>query len=150
MTPPALQHRMASRLEELGALAQAVTAWCAQQGLPDTEAARLNLMLDELITNTVLHGYGGRADGWVALRLRREGDVVHLDLSDGAPHFDPTRARPRIHTAEDDEVATRPMGGLGVDFVRRLVMRWQHEALPGGNRLQLWRRIGAAPPGSRR
>lgn len=141
---------MASRLQELGALARAVTAWCAQQGLPDTEAARLNLMLDELITNTVLHGYGGRPDGWVELRLQREGDVVHIELSDGAPVFDPTAQRPRMHSADDDDVHTRPMGGLGVDFVRRLVMRWQHQALPQGNRLQLWRRIGAAPPSPRR
>lgn len=142
---------MASRLDELAALAQAVSAWCAGQGLPDTEAARLNLMLDELITNTVMHGYQGRGDGWVELRLRRDGDRLHLDLSDGAPAFDPTARRPRVHTPDDDEVETRPMGGLGVDFVRRLVQRWQHQALPGGgNRLLMWRRIGDAPPGSKR
>jgi anti-sigma regulatory factor (Ser/Thr protein kinase) len=150
MAPPVLHHRMASRLDELGPLARAVCAWCARQGLADAEAARLNLMLDELITNTVLHGYGGRADGWLELRLQREGEVVHLDLSDGAPHFDPTRQPPRVAGADDDEVATRPMGGLGLDFVRRLVLHWQYQALPGGNRQQLWRRIGAAPPGSRR
>lgn len=141
---------MASRLDELAGLARAVSAWCVQQGLPDTEAARLNLMLDELVTNTVQHGYAGRADGWVALRLGREGEVVHLDLSDGAPHFDPTAQPSSVQSAVDDEIETRPMGGLGVDFVRRLVLRWQHQALPAGNRLQLWRRIGSVPQGSRR
>lgn len=142
MTEPVFQHEMSSRLDELAGLARAVSAWCAGQGLPDNEAARLNLMLDELITNTVLHGYAGRADGWVKVRMKRGGDVVHLELSDGAPHFDPTARAPRQATAEDDDVATRPMGGLGVDFVRRLVLRWRHEARPWGNRLLLWRKLG--------
>lgn len=146
MNAPELLHRMASRLDELGPLARAVSTWCAAQGLPDTEAARLNLMLDELITNTVVHGYQGRADGWVELRLRRDGERLHLQLSDGAPLFDPTARRPRAPMPEDDEIATRPMGGLGVDFVRRLVQQWRHEALPGGgNRLQMWRRAGTGP-----
>ena len=148
MTPPELQHRLTSRLSELDALARAVSAWCAQVGLPDGEAARLNLMLDELVTNTVLHGYAGRADGWIELRLRREGDIVHLELSDGAPHFDPT-AQPAVPTAENlDELVTRRPGGLGVQLVRRLVLRWQHDAQPQGNRLRLWRRVGAEPAGT--
>jgi hypothetical protein len=32
-----------------------------------------------------------------------------------------------------------------VDFVRRRVLRWRHDALPGGNRLRIWRRVGAQP-----
>lgn len=148
MNSSVLQHRLASRLDELGPLAQAVAAWCAQQGLADTEAGRLNLLLDELITNTVLHGYRGRPDGWIMLRLQRDTDLLHVDLRDGAPHFDPTRLQPPTHR-DGDDLAARPAGGLGVDFVRRLVLRWQHEALPEGNRVQLWRRIGAAPRGAR-
>jgi anti-sigma regulatory factor (Ser/Thr protein kinase) len=149
MSEPHLKHRLASRLEDLVGLARAVSAWCASQGLPDAEAARLCLMLDELVTNTVLHGYAGREDGWVELRLRRQGDVLHVVLSDGAAHFDPTARAPRAATPHDDDVGTRPMGGLGIDFVRRLVQRWEYQALPGGNRLQLWRRIGSTPSGWR-
>ena len=145
-----LKLRIASRLDALPALVRAVSDWCAGQQLPDAEASRLALMVDELVTNTVLHGYGGRDDGWVELRLRRQGDVLHLVLSDGAAHFDPTRRPPRVPQAVDDDVDTRPMGGLGIDFVRRLVQRWQHDALPQGNRLQLWRRIGQEPRPARR
>lgn len=145
MPLPQLHHRMASRLDDLAALARAVSAWCTQVGLPDAEAARLNLMVDELVTNTVLHGYRGRDDGWIELRLGLEDDIVHMQLSDGAPHFDPT-ARLPVRPAEDlDELVTRPLGGLGVDFVRRLVLRWRHDALPDGNRLRIWRRVGAQP-----
>ena len=145
MTPPELQHRMTSRLAELATLAQAVSAWCAEVGLPEGEAARLNLMVDELATNTVLHGYAGHADGWIELHLRREGDIVHLELSDGAPHFDPT-AHQAVPPAEDlDALVKRRLGGLGVGLVRRLALRWQHEALPQGNRLRIWRRVGAEP-----
>jgi len=145
MTLPELHHRIASRLDELAALAQAVSAWCAQVALSEDEAARLSLVIDELATNTVLHGYAGRADGWIELHLRREGDIVHLQLSDGAPHFDPT-AHPTVSPAGslDDLVRRRP-GGLGVQLVRRLVQGWQYDALPQGNRLRLWRRVGAEP-----
>lgn len=144
--PAPLLHRLSSRLDDLAALARAVDAWCRAAGVPGAEAQRLTLMIDELVTNTVLHGYRGREDGWIEVRLARAGDVVHVVLSDGAPHFDPTARRP-VKPAEDlDELVTRPLGGLGVDFVRRLVQRWQHQALPGGgNRLQLWRRIDSRP-----
>lgn len=148
MEEPVLQHQMTSRLEDLGPLARAVGQWCRQQRLPDAEASRLQLMLDELVTNTVVHGYRGREDGWIRIELRREGAWVHMTLSDAAPVFDPTTRPPRVHSADDDDVHTRPIGGLGVDFVRRLAQRWRHQALPGGgNRLQIWRRIGDTPPG---
>jgi anti-sigma regulatory factor (Ser/Thr protein kinase) len=145
MTPPELHHRMNSRLDELGALARAMAAWCALQSLPADEVARLNLMVDELVTNTVLHGYGGRPEGWIELRLRREGDIVHLQLSDGAAHFDPTRHHPVTPAENLDELVQRRPGGLGLGLVRRLALRWQHTALPQGNQLSIWRQVGAPP-----
>lgn len=146
---PALVCRVASRLDALPALADALAQWCAGQRLPDAEALRLTLIVEELLTNTVQHGYRDRDDGWMALRLERaaagEGEVVHLVLSDGAPHFDPTARAPLVGALPGAALDGLAPGGLGIEFVRRLVLRWQHHALDAGNRLELWRRVGAAP-----
>jgi serine/threonine-protein kinase RsbW len=138
---------MASTLEGMVPLLARVRQWCAQQALPELESQRIELVLEELVSNTVSHGYGGRADGWVEVHLERAGDEWWMTLSDGAPVFDPTRGR-EISAAATAALAAsvedQAIGGLGLAMVRQWVDAWEHTPLASGNRLRLRRRIAPA------
>ncbi len=144
---PPLTCTLASRLDAIEPLAEQVAQWCAAAGVPAREAQRLNLMLDELVTNAVEHGYAGRDDGWIELHLSRDGgaDTLRLTLEDGAPPFDPTTAAPADHL-DDPDIGQRPIGGLGMQLVRRLAAEWHYEHTPRGNCQRIVRHFGEPPP----
>ena len=98
--------------------------------------------LDEVLANVVRHGLEGRgASAQVELELRLEpGDPPRCELrvEDDGPAFDPLAA-----AAPDTSfgVDARPLGGLGVELVKRLMDEVQYERRDGRNRLRLARRL---------
>jgi len=117
MAPPAFHAQLSSRIADLPPLLQALQEWMGGIGVPAPAARDVNLMLDELITNIVLHGYEGRTDGWLEVEAEARGASLLLTLRDRAPAFDP-RAAPWPDATSPLE--QRPIGGLGLMFVRRL------------------------------
>ncbi len=120
MKPPIFAAQMSSRIAEFSPMATALGEWLAAVGVPAAAARDIRLMLDELFTNIVFHGYGGGADGWVEVRAEVKGAAVEVVLRDWAAPFDPTRAPPPDRSTSLDQ---RRIGGLGLYFVQRLADR---------------------------
>jgi len=123
-------------LSELAALAAFVDRFAAAESLPAEVAFQLNLVLEELVTNTVSHGHAG---GSIHVRLERNGDVVEADLVDRGVAFDP---RTLPEPALDAPLAERPVGGLGVFLVRHFVDELDYRREEGCNHLRLRKRVG--------
>lgn len=106
---------------ERDGVAQAATAFAefaAAQGLPDGVRRSMNVVLDELLANALSHGLAGRGDGTVSLDVALHPDRLVVTLSDDGAPFDPFgRAAPDTTLS----VAERPVGGLGIHLVRKLV-----------------------------
>ena len=77
----------------------------------------VNLILDELITNVIEHGYHGQPTGRIEVEAMVSEDSVVVRLTDHAPAFDPLQ-RPLPDTSAD--IDRRHIGGLGILFARRL------------------------------
>jgi len=129
-------------LSELAPLAAFVERFAAAEGLPADVVFQLNLVLEELVTNSVSHGRAGAGGATIRLRLERTGDVVEADLVDDGVAFDPnTVAPPDL----DVPLAERPVGGLGVFLVRHFVDELDYRREGGRNHLRLRKRVA---PGS--
>lgn len=70
------------------------------------------LLLSEIVTNSVRHA-GLDATDAIEVRIRGSRSMLHVDVIDPGPGFEPERARPR----EDD-------GGWGVWLLDHLATRW--------------------------
>jgi anti-sigma regulatory factor (Ser/Thr protein kinase) len=99
----------------------------------------LELVLEELMMNIVMHAWPDPAGRRIALAARRDGDAVELRLEDDGTPFDPVSAAERPRAATLDEA--RP-GGLGLPLLRRRVRAMHYERRDGLNRLTL--RVGGA------
>ena len=86
------------------------------------------LAVDELATNSAMHGYKG-GPGTVEVVVRRSGADLIVILRDRAPTFDPTTVPPPDLTLPLEE---RPIGGVGLHLVRHMVDELRHRARPGG------------------
>ena len=110
-----LDYQVPTRLEEIEKLADAVN-----KALPDHDLAfSANLCLEELITNTIVHGLKGAADRFIHVRMSISDEWLEILLKDDAPRFDPFMQAPRPNL--DLDINERPIGGLGVHLVKRLM-----------------------------
>ena len=73
-------------------------------------------MIDELLTNTTSYGYDDNRQHRIDLVLRLERDMPAVEITDDGRPFDPSQM-PDTDTWAN--LQSRPIGGLGVFFVRR-------------------------------
>lgn len=114
---PAFRQTLRSRLEEIESASDALGAWLEAAGVPPRVQANIALMLDELVTNIITHGYAGQPTGEIHLEATHTPGAVQVTLTDHAVAFDP------LQVAEPDtslDIEEREIGGLGVFFVRRM------------------------------
>jgi len=115
--------------------------WAAE-GISRAVTWPVEVSLDEVLANVVRHGLEGRGESaQVELELRLEpGDPPRCELrvEDDGPEFDPLGAPAPDTSLEVDE---RPIGGLGIELVKRLMDEVHYERRDGRNRLRLARRL---------
>src|SRR6185369_16325360 len=99
---------MASRLEEIAPLTERFSEWAVGVGVPQKAIAGVMLMLDELISNIVMHGYRDAA-GPVEVSGELQGDRLVIVLKDRAHAFNPLDV-PQADTSLSIE--DRDIGGL--------------------------------------
>lgn len=110
------QRLCGSRLEEFDGLVRALSDWAAGSGVPPQAMRDVVLILDELFSNIVIHGFRRDPAGHILVRAQCDDGRVDVTLTDEAPAFNPTLVpEPDTQLSIDD----RPMGGLGLLFVRR-------------------------------
>lgn len=124
---------LAARLSHLNRLRRFVEEFCNETGVSDSLAKRLNLIIEELFTNIVKHGFGRDCDAPVWVSLTHFGDTVGIVVEDTAPAFNPF-ARP---VAEDSPAQTRRVGGLGIKLTRAMSVSAEYAYLYGRNHLSM-------------
>jgi len=137
--PETLDVRLANRLEEIPRLAREIEAFAERHGLPAPPVHHLNLALDEMITNIVSYGYGDDAEHVIELLLVLEDGALRAELADDASPFDPLKdSRPPVLDLPPEK---RPIGGLGLHFVKTLMDDVRYRRDGRFNRLTLVKRL---------
>lgn len=124
-----------ARMGELRSLRRFLEAFFARAGLAHDDCLRVNLVLEELFTNTVKHGYREECDAPVWVRLRTAPGRLQVTYEDSAPPFNPYVGLPDF--APEATLRSRRIGGLGVLLTRRLAKSRDYAYLYGRNRIRL-------------
>lgn len=113
--------------------------WARDAGLPETLMLRLVLLIEELFTNTIKHGYRTESNRPVHITLRHHDGLAELDYRDLAPPFDP------VHTLQNRAQAPAPtrIGGMGLRLIQALGRNASYTHEDGWNIVRL--RISADP-----
>jgi serine/threonine-protein kinase RsbW len=129
-------------IEELGVMIPAIVDRLARStGMTHSQAYRMRLAAEELTTNVVTHGYGGRPDT-IDIDAGFDDVWVWVRIEDYAPEFDPTAYDVGSRLAEDPSLA--PLGGFGLFLALSSVDHLEHTYAEGRNRnlLKIRRRGG--------
>ena len=129
-------------MQALPDLLDSVVTACVAAGLSHNSHLRAQLAIEELFTNSVLHGYGGgQAQPSAApvtmpvwLMARCIPGELRLTYQDGAPPFNPLSQAKRCCASP---LEARPVGGLGVTLIEGLDYAVHYEYKEGRNTLHL-------------
>ncbi len=124
-----------ARMVQLRALRRFLEGFFARAGLAHDDCLRVNLVLEELFTNTVKHGYKGESDAPIWIGLRVTHGRLQVTYEDSAPPFNPYVGLPDF--APESTLRSRRLGGLGVLLTRKLAQSRDYAYLYGRNRIRL-------------
>lgn len=112
--------------------------------LPESKSFDMQVCLEELMSNIVLHGQSGTFSVSpstappiplsISLTVDTHGDAVVMIVEDNGRPFDITQAPPKVIDQPLDEIA---LGGLGVGLVKSFATDLQYQRTEMGNRVTL-------------
>ncbi len=123
-------------MSDVPGMLEFVEAACADAGISPGLCFDLTLAVEEATSNVIAHGYKGRG-GPLAVRIEVSGDDVTIGVRDRAKPFKPGKIDPPDLETPLEE---RPVGGLGLLLMHRLMDEVHYETLPDGNLLTMVKR----------
>ena len=108
----------------------AFTEFAETHAVPSEVRRPVQVALDELLANEISHGLAGRGGGSVTIEVSLEEERMAVTLTSDGPAFDPFR-----QDAPDTSlpVEERPIGGLGLHLVQKLMDEVRYERRDGKN-----------------
>jgi len=128
--PESLDLEMPNELGALEPLIERVVALLERCGADASAVFAANLALEELITNIIKYGYDDAERHVIRVRAEIDFGRFLLRISDDGHPFNPFD-QPTPDTSLPIE--ERPIGGLGIHFVRNLLDEYRHEWRDGRN-----------------
>jgi serine/threonine-protein kinase RsbW len=124
-------------------VAEFIADVCRAGGVPRDACLRATLLVEELFTNTIVHGHGADTEAPVYLNFEIGPGSIALTYEDTAPPHDPfAEVRVPDGTAGMEE---RPVGGLGLLLVAAMAERAHYAHAGGRNRISLVIPISSRP-----
>lgn len=119
---------------------QAIERHLAPLELSARDQYRLDLVLEEILMNAVMHAFGDSPQGHVVeVSVEAGADRIVLGFEDDGVAFDPTRAPARAPATALDSAEP---GGLGVPMLRRFADDLAYRREGGRNHLTVTLRRG--------
>ncbi|MFZ6027872.1 MAG: SpoIIE family protein phosphatase [Chloroflexota bacterium] len=107
-----------ARYANLAAISEFAAAAAKTAGLDEAAIYSIQMAVDEACSNIIEHAYGGEDRGEIGCTCIDSESNFTIVLSDHGQAFDPNRiALPDIQASIED----RPIGGLGLFFIRQLM-----------------------------
>jgi len=134
---PGDQRDFPARMAMLAETAAFVESFCERHGVSRDDALRITLIVEELFTNTIAHGFSGDSDTLIGIGLTRGGAHVEVSYEDRAPAHDPTEQLRSSPASLGAPLEERPIGGLGMHLIGQLSTSARYAYEGGVNRLWL-------------
>ena len=117
----------------LAAARAAIRAWLSARDVDERAFYGVELVLEELVGNTIRYGYEG-ANGEIGIHVSVDPSTILVSITDDARPFDPT-------VCPDPDpprsIAEARVGGLGIAMVRGVARAMRYRREEGRNRLEV-------------
>lgn len=94
----------------------------------------LCLALEEAVSNVIMYAYPGQSGCEIKLEVTSDAQMLMFVLTDSGMAFDPTQVPDANVNLSVEE---RPIGGLGIFLIRKIMDEVSYQRINGQNRLEL-------------
>ncbi|PWH17837.1 MAG: hypothetical protein DDG60_01205 [Anaerolineae bacterium] len=131
-----------AQFENLDLIRDFVGEIARQAKMDEREIYNVQLAVDEACSNIIEYAYEGIPDGQIEITVLATREALTILIRDQGKPFNPDEiAEPDVEAALED----RPIGGLGLFFMRKLMDEVRFVHTPGqGNLLTMVKRLGGA------
>ena len=141
--PDSARLTIQSRIPEIRRAADFLDGFLARHPVPASIAGELHVILDEVLSNVIRHGYDDAGAHEIGFTLTSSPGTVTLEVDDDGKAFDPTitaKPAPRRGASLDDI----DPGGLGLVFLKAFADDIAYRRDGMRNRLTITRRVPAS------
>ncbi|NOU48219.1 MAG: ATP-binding protein [Bacteroidales bacterium] len=127
-----------NQLAEIAVIADTLESLSDEWNIPMNITLSLNLVLEELVSNTILYGYDDTDEHKIEIHLSFIDEIVSIQIEDDGREFNP------LLVAEVDvdlPIEERKIGGLGIHLVRKIMDEIVYERIDNKNILRLTKNI---------
>jgi serine phosphatase RsbU (regulator of sigma subunit)/anti-sigma regulatory factor (Ser/Thr protein kinase) len=103
-------------------------------GIVPSEARQIKLAVEEAVVNAINYAYPTGSEGKITVEARSNGQRLQFVITDSGIAFDPTEVTQTDITVPAED---RPIGGLGILLVRKVMDSVNYERVNGQNVLTL-------------
>ncbi len=138
MTDHHFYKQITNDLEELPLIAEAIELFAEQADWSAAIVMQLNLVIEELIVNTINYGYTNGRTGQIQIFINSNSQEIILNITDDGDAYNP------LENALPDttlEIEDRPIGGLGIFLVKNYMDTFKYEYIEGKNCLSLSKQL---------
>jgi len=109
----------------------------------DHVAYQLRLVVEELVSNVIRHGFSPGQSAEIEVCLCRGPTSLMLTIEDSGQPFDPTDREAPQQLADSYE--NRPVGGLGIFLVQLAVQRFDYQRIGDQNHTEIEINLDSTP-----
>ncbi|MBP3712117.1 MAG: SpoIIE family protein phosphatase [Bacteroidaceae bacterium] len=125
-------------IQQITLLAEFVEEVCESIGLDGATTMQMNLALEEAVVNVIKYAYPHDTVGDINIKAQASDVRLKFVVSDNGAPFDPT-AKTEVDTTLTAE--ERPIGGLGIHLVRKIMDSINYERVSDRNVLTLRKKL---------
>ena len=119
---------------ELSRLVEFIEGFAEEWNLNPEIIMNINLVLEEAFINVISYAYPDRMEHEITFRINREQNTLLMEVEDDGIPFNP------LEQNEPDRnlpIEDRPVGGLGIFLIKKLMTETNYKRIGGKNILLL-------------
>ena len=131
-----------NKTEEISRMSEFITQFAEEFNLSPEVSFNVHLALEEAVTNVIMYAFPENEEHEFMLTVRKAENSLILNVIDSGKEFDPTLQPDADVTLPLEE---RPVGGLGIFLIRRLMQKVEYRRIDGKNILTMVKTIEDSP-----
>ncbi len=118
----------------LSSLSEKITQLCNNWEMSSDVLNKVNLVVEELISNTIFYGYSDTFEHDIILNLMYDESTISIEIIDDAKEFNPITQKSADINSDINE---RQVGGLGIHLVKSLSDAFTYQREDSKNKIKI-------------
>ena len=125
---------LCNKIEEIGRMSEFIDQLAEEFNLSPEVSFNVHLALEEAVTNVIMYAFPEGEEHEIMLTVRCANNSLIFNVVDSGMEFDPTLQPDADVTLSLEE---RPIGGLGIFLIRRIMQKVEYRRVDGKNILTM-------------